>query len=149
MSDEYLQTTIDKFIFRVKVGNLYSEAGVWVAWDESRGLARAGLTDYRQQASGDVAFVELPPAGQVVAAGEDLASIETVKVDLAVPAPFDGEVMAVNAGLEDEPELINQDPYGRGWLAELRPAGWPVPGLLDAAAYLEVMTRQAKAETDK
>ncbi len=149
MSDEYLQTTIDKFIFRVKVGNLYSEAGVWVAWDESSGIARLGLTDFRQQASGDVAFVELPAPGQAVIAGEDVASIETVKVDLAVPAPFDGEIVAVNPGLEDEPELINQEPYGKGWLVEIKPAAWPVAGLLAAPAYLQVMTRQAEEEANK
>src|SRR5512135_2741772 len=96
MAEEYLQTTVDKFIFRVKVGNLYSEAGVWVAWDASQGTVRLGLTDFRQQASGDVAFVELPQPGQTVTAGEELAGIETVKVDLAVPAPFDGEVVAAN-----------------------------------------------------
>jgi len=149
VAEEYLQTTIDKFIFRVKVGNLYSEAGVWVAWDEARGVARVGLTDFRQQASGDVAFVELPPMGQAVATDEDLASIETVKVDLAVPAPFEGEVVAVNPGLDDEPELINQEPYGKGWLVELKPAAWPVAGLLDAPAYLAVMTEQAEAEAKK
>ena len=74
-----------------------------------------------------------------------LASIETVKVDLAVPAPFDGVVAGVNAALQDEPELINQDPYGAGWLVELRPAAWPVAGLLDAEAYLAVMQAQAEA----
>ncbi len=110
---------------------------------------RLGLTDFRQQASGDVAFVDLPPAGRALAAGEDLANIETVKVNLAVPAPFDGEVVAANSGLADEPELINLDPYGKGWLAELKPAAWPVPGLLDAPAYLKVMTQQAEAEARK
>ena len=84
-----------------------------------------------------------------VAAGEDLANIETIKVDLAVPAPLAGEVMAVNEALDDAPELINQDPYGAGWLVELKPAIWPAPGLLDAAAYLAVMTAQAEAEADK
>ncbi len=149
MGDEFLQTTVGKFIFRVKIGNLYSEAGVWVVWDAAQGTARVGLTDFRQQASGDVAFVELPHAGQAVTAGEELAGIETVKVDLEVPAPFDGEVVAANPELEDEPELINQEPYGRGWLLEVKPAAWPVPGLLDAAAYLDVMTQQAEAEADK
>jgi glycine cleavage system H protein len=149
VTEEYLQTTVDKFIFRVKVGNFYTEAGVWAAWDEARGVARVGLTDFRQQASGDVAFVELPPVGQALAIGDDLASIETVKVDLAVPAPFGGEVAALNAGLEDEPELINQDPYGKGWLVELKPVAWPAPELLDAAAYLAVMTEQAEAEANK
>ena len=68
-----------------------------------------------------------------------------MKVDLEVPAPFDGVVAGVNSVLQDKPELINQDPYGAGWLVELRPAAWPVAGLLDAEAYLAVMQAQAEA----
>lgn len=149
MDTEFLQTTVDKFIFRVKVGYLYSENGVWVAYDPASNTARIGLSDFRQQASGDVAFVELPEVGARVAAGGDLANIETIKVDLTVPAPFDGEVVAVNPALDDTPELINQSPYGDGWLVELKPESWPVAGLLDAPAYLTVMQAQAEAEAEK
>ena len=146
MSTEYLETTVDKFIFRVKVGYLYSEAGVWVDYDATRKAARVGLTDFRQQASGDVAFVDLPAVGEAVTTGGDLANIETIKVDLVVPAPLDGKVVALNEALGDAPELINQQPYAGGWLVELTPAAWPAPGLLDAAAYLAVMQAQAEAE---
>lgn len=146
MARDLLETTVDKFIFRVKVGYLYSADGVWVDMDAETGVARLGLTDYTQQSSGDVAFVSLPEPGQAVQAGNELATVETVKVDLEVRAPFDGEIVAVNEALEDAPELINQDPYGRGWLVALRPARWPVPGLLDAEQYLAVMTAQAEAE---
>ena len=146
MNSEYLETTVDKFIFRVKIGHLYSEAGVWAAYDAARGSARVGLTDFRQQASGDVAFVDLPTLGTQLAIGGDLANIETIKVDLTVPAPFGGEVVAVNEALGDAPELINQEPYGAGWLAELKPDHWPAEGLLDAPAYLAVMQAQAEAE---
>ncbi len=146
MTQEFLETTVDKFIFRVKVGNLYDEHGVWVAMDENRGTARLGLTDFRQQASGDVAFVSLPAVGTSIETGKELTTIETIKVDLEVVAPLAGEVVAVNPALEDAPELINQDPYGAGWLVELKPASWPLEGLLDAAAYLAVMTQQAEAE---
>lgn len=149
MSSEYLETTVDKFIFRVKIGYLYSEAGVWVAYDPTQNTARLGLSDFRQQASGDVAFVELPEVGSQVAAGGDLASIETIKIDLTIPAPFDGEVVAINEALSDAPELINQSPYGDGWLVELKPEHWPVQGLLDAPAYLAVMQAQAEAEAAK
>lgn len=149
MSQDYLETTVDKFIFRVKVGCLYSETGVWVNMDGASGVARLGLSDYTQQSSGDVAFVSLPEPGQAVAAGKELATVETIKVDLEVQAPFDGEVVAGNEALEDAPELINQDPYGRGWLVEVRPAQWPIAGLLDAAQYLAVMTAQAEAEAAK
>lgn len=146
MSHEYLETTVGKFIFRVRVGYLYTEGGLWVDVDEATRTARVGLTDYSQQSSGDVAFVELPQVGTEVAAGQPMAAIETIKVDLEVPAPLHSTVVAANAQLVEAPELINQDPYGEGWLVLLAPAAWPVAGLLDAAAYLAVMTRQAEAE---
>lgn len=146
MAQEFLETTVDKFIFRVKVGYDYDVHGVWVAMDENRGTARLGLTDFRQQSSGDVAFVSLPAVGAAIETGKELTTIETIKVDLEVVAPLAGQVVAVNQALEDAPELINQDPYGAGWLVELKPETWPVEGLLDAAAYLAVMTQQAEAE---
>ena len=141
---EYLQVVIDKFIFRVRPDCLYDEAGVWIAMERATGIARVGLTDFRQQTSGDVVFVELPEPGIHVVADDALANIETIKVDLTVPAPCTGAVTAVNAALIDAPELINQDSYGAGWLVELKPATWPAPGLLDAEAYLALMTAQAE-----
>lgn len=149
MKANFLEATVGKFIFRVHPAYLYTELGVWVALDEATGVARVGLSDYRQQASGDVAFVDLPQAGTLVSAGQELATIETVKVDLEAPAPFDGQVMAVNEALEGAPELINQAPYGEGWLAALRPVQWPAAGLLDAEQYLAVMIAQAEAEEDE
>lgn len=146
MTTQYLDLRVDKFIFRVRTGLLYSEAGVWADYDAARGVARCGLSDFRQQSSGDVAFVELPGVGVPVVAGGELVNIETIKVDLTVPAPFDGEVVRVNEALDPAPELINQEPYGAGWLVELRPADWPPPGLLDAAAYLALTRAQAEAE---
>lgn len=146
MCPQFLETTVDKFIFRVRTSYLYTEFGVWVAMNEATGVARLGLSDYAQQSSGDVAFVSLPEPGQNMVAGRELATIETIKVDLEVQAPFDGEVVAVNEALEDAPELINQDPYGRGWLIEVRPTQWPLASLLDAEQYLVIMTAQAEAE---
>lgn len=146
MTHQLLEARVDKFIFRVMPGYFYSEAGVWVERDEARAIVRLGLSDYRQQSSGDVAFFNPPRLGARIDPGDELASIETVKVDLEVPSPLSGKVVAVNEALEDAPELINQDPYGRGWLVEVRPAQWPVPDLLDAGQYLAVMTAQAEAE---
>ena len=144
MESEFRQVTVGKFIFRVKVGTLYTDEGLWLAPQTSAGTVRVGLSDYRQQSSGDAAFVELPAVGQVLRSGDDLASVETVKVDLTVTAPFSAEVIAVNALLADTPELLNQDPYGAGWLVELMPSTWPASGLLTADAYLAVMTAQAE-----
>ncbi len=149
MTEDTLQVTVDKFIFRVKVGYWYTPDGVWLAMDQATGVAQAGLTDFRQQSSGDLVFVDLPAAGQRVETGDDLASVETVKVDLVVPAPLGGEIMATNEALRETPELVNQDPYGEGWLVALKPDRWPAEGLLDAEAYLAVMTRQAEEESAK
>ncbi len=144
MTTDYLQSTVGKFIFRVKSDCLYTDAGVWLAPDEELRVVRMGLTDFMQQSSGDIAFVELAAAGARIEAGGDLAAIETVKVDVGIPSPFAGIVIAVNEALASSPELINQDPYGDGWLVDLKPDVWPIPGLLDAQAYLAVMTRQAE-----
>ena len=133
MPDDFLQVTVGKFIFRVKPGCLYSEAGVWVAlFDQpEQGTARIGLTDYRQQSSGDVAFVDLPEVGRRCCTG----TIGQHRDDQGGPGgagPVRRRGCGLNGALADGPELINQDPYGAGWLAELRPAAWPAPGLLDA-----------------
>jgi len=144
MSTDYRQITVGKFIFRVKDDCLYTEDGVWCARPSADSEARLGLSDFRQQSSGDVAFAELPATGQLVKAGETLAEIETIKMDLAVTVPFDVTVAAVNEALGDAPELINQDPYGAGWLVEVKPAVWPTPGLMDAKSYLAVMAAQAE-----
>ncbi len=146
MGVQDLELTVDKFIFRVRSGYLYSEAGAWVDYDPARGVARVGLSDFRQQSSGDAAFVELPEVGAQLAAGDDLVNVETIKVDLVVPAPVDGEIVAVNDALGESPELINQQPYGDGWLVEVKPASWPAAGLLDAPAYLALTKAQAEAE---
>jgi glycine cleavage system H protein len=144
MENGFRQVTVGKFVFRVKVGYLYTDEGLWLAPQASAGTVRVGLSDYRQQSSGDVAFVDLPAVGQNLRSGDDLASVETVKVDMTVAAPFAAEVIAVNTRLADTPELINQDPYGAGWLVELKPAVWPAPDLLAADVYLAVMTAQAE-----
>ncbi len=146
---EYLEATVDKFAFRVRRGLQYSEEGVWVAYRPESRTVRIGLTDYRQQSSGDMAFVELPEVDTSVSAGDPVARIETVKVDLEVSAPLGGLVAAVNAALSNRPELINQEPYDGGWLVELRPATWPAANLLDAGAYLAIMKAQAQGRVGR
>ncbi|HAX81964.1 MAG TPA: glycine cleavage system protein GcvH [Actinobacteria bacterium] len=99
-------------------------------------IIRIGITDYAQDALGDVVFVDLPAVGKKVAAGDTLAEVESTKSVAEVYAPCAGEVRAVNAALADAPERINEDPYGEGWFVELTPDDiTAVDGLLDAAAY--------------
>ena len=146
---DYLETTVDKFIFKVATDRLYSAEGVWALADGDR--IRVGVTDFLQQRSGDVAFAEVKPAGTVVAGGDEVAEIETIKANVEVPSPVAGAVADVNPAMELSPEVINQDPYGEGWLAVIEASDWPTDRgtLLDPQAYFEVMKGQAEEEAKK
>jgi glycine cleavage system H protein len=110
----------------------YTKTHEWV--QIKGGEATIGITQYAQEQLGDVVFVELPAAGKQVTKGGVLGNIESVKAVSEVFAPIGGEVIAANGELEGHPELVNQDPYGKGWLVRLKSAGAP-EGLMDAAAY--------------
>jgi glycine cleavage system H protein len=100
---------------------------------------RIGVTHYAQDALGDVVFVSLPEAGAAVTAGQQLGEVESTKSVSEIYAPLAGEVVARNDALEAHPELINSDPYGDGWIAEIAiedPGA--VDQLLDAAAYAQL-----------
>jgi glycine cleavage system H protein len=137
MAVEILAFTVDKFTFTVSTDRLYHPDGLWV--QQRDGRAWVGVTDYFQQHSGDVAFAEVTALGTVVAVGERLVNIETIKVDIELPSPVSGTVIEVNAKLELEAELVNQDPYGEGWLAVIEPAAWEVEraALMTPATYYE------------
>lgn len=95
-----------------------------------------GITDYAQDALGDIVFVDLPEAGRRAAAGEALAEVESTKTVAQVMAPVAGEVVAVNGDLRDHPETVNTDPFGAGWFLRLRPDDPAAPeALMDEAAY--------------
>jgi glycine cleavage system H protein len=103
---------------------------------EADGTITVGISDHAQQALGDLVFVEAPEAGRKVAAGEACAVVESVKAASDVYSPVGGEVVAGNAALGGQPELINQDPYGAGWIMRIRPADkTQFAALLDAKAY--------------
>lgn len=99
------------------------------------GSVEIGITDHAQQALGDLVFVEVPEAGRRLAAGDACAVVESVKAASDVYSPLAGEVIAGNAALAGEPELVNRDPYGQGWILRLKPDGKAGAALLDAAAY--------------
>ena len=148
MSDEMLELTIDKFTFRVPKDLYFGEAGVWIRLEG--GLARLGLADYVQQRSGDMAFAEVKPVGTSLQPGDEFASIETIKVNVSLPSPVTGTIVAVNAELQDMPELINQDPYGKGWLVTVQLTDWTSDKakLLNAEAYYALIKRQAESEVN-
>ena len=149
MEAEYLQATVDKFVFKAKTGCWYSESGLWVRVED--GLARVGLSDYVQQSSGDVAFAEIQPAGTELGREDYLGEIETIKVAIDLHSPVSGTVREVNEELETSPELINQDPYGQGWLALIALSDWEADraNLLAAEQYLAVMRSQAEEAARK
>jgi glycine cleavage system H protein len=102
------------------------------------GSVEIGITDHAQGALGDLVFVEVPEAGRQVRAGDAFAVVESVKAASDVYSPLGGEVVSGNDALAAQPELVNQDPYGQGWIARLMPASAAdVEALLDAAQYSE------------
>lgn len=113
----------------------YTATHEWVRINGD-GTATVGITDHAQEQLGDMVFVELPELGRVLAAAEECAVVESVKAASDIYSPLAGEIVAINEALADTPELINQDPYGEGWLFRLRIDG-TLDGLMDAAAYTE------------
>jgi glycine cleavage system H protein len=115
----------------------YSVDHEWVRIEGSR--ARMGITDYAQDALGDIVFVQLPVVGSEVALGGPLGEVESTKSVSEIYAPLAGMVTAVNDALADAPEKINQDPYGDGWICEVELVPGTDPGtLLDPVAYGEL-----------
>ncbi len=97
---------------------LYSKEHEWIRVEED--ICVIGITDFAQQELGEVVFVDLPEVGETVASGDEIGSIESVKAVAEVFVPVSGEVIEVNAELEDTPELVNQDPQQQGWLVKIR-----------------------------
>lgn len=111
----------------------YTRSHEWLR-DAGDGTFVMGISDHAQHALGDLVFVELPELGRALQVGEACAVVESVKAASDVYAPIAGTVVAVNEALASQPELINQDAYGGGWILCIKPTA-PVEGLLDAAGY--------------
>jgi len=101
-----------------------------------------GITDHAQHALGDLVFVELPAVGRTLSRGEPCAVVESVKAASDVLSPLGGLVLAGNTELAGRPELINQEPYGAGWLARIRPSGAGDGVLLSAREYADLLARE-------
>lgn len=113
---------------------LFTETHEWLRVEGD--VATLGLTDYAQGELGDIVFVELPEAGRSLAAGDVLTTVESVKSVSELYAPIEGEIVEGNALLEDDPALINSDPYGKGWIAKLKLAsGTDVSQFMTAEQY--------------
>jgi glycine cleavage system H protein len=144
--EEYLEHTYDKFIFRIKVAYRYSKDDFWV--DLRSDPAPIGVTDFLQKARGDVAFLETVEPGTVVEHGQEVGKIETIKATFGIASPVTGTIVEVNPDLEASPFLINQDPYGAGWIYKVHVStpATEAGNLLAAPEYLEVMKEKVIQE---
>ena len=117
---------------------MYSKDHEWVRLIGS--VARVGITDYAQDALGDVVFVQLPNTGQSVEAGSSCSEVESTKSVSDIYVPVSGKIIAVNQALSESPGLINSDPYGDGWIMEIEVADTAsVAGLMSASSYKQLV----------
>lgn len=146
---EHFVVTYDKFVFHLSKGPLYSRDHTWVKMEGD--TATVGLNDFLQRNSGDVAFAEPALPGTQLERGGDLGSIETIKVTLVIPSPVSGEVVEANKALARRPELVNEDPYGEGWLVKVRLSDWEADRreLMDAETFLPIFTQTIEEEGRK
>ena len=116
----------------------YTSDHEWVMIESDR--AKVGITDYAQDALGDVVFVDIPEVGKRVTVGETVTEVESTKSVSDIYAPLEGEIIEINQDLDDSPELLNEDPYGEGWIfiLELNDAA-SIDNLLSAKEYRELV----------
>lgn len=113
----------------------YTAEHEWAATSDRPSVVRVGITHYAQEALGDIVYVSLPTVGAAVEAGQPFGEVESTKSVSDVYAPVSGTVVARNERLDSQPELVNADPYGEGWIVEIEADAAALDGLLDAAAY--------------
>ena len=115
----------------------YTKEHEWVAETGTAGTIRMGITDFAQGALGDIVYVQMPKVGEAVVADKVCGEVESTKSVSEIFSPVTGTVVAVNEALSNSPELVNSEPYGAGWLAEISISGEPAT-LLTAAQYGEI-----------
>ena len=123
---------------------LYSKSHEWIRVEGD--TATIGITDHAQHELGDVVFVELPDVGEIYDEGQEFGTIESVKAVSEIFLPIAGEIVEVNKGLVDEPNAVNEDPHGDGWLVKVKvTSDGAALGLMNAAAYEKFVEEEAKA----
>jgi glycine cleavage system H protein len=120
----------------VPEGLYYTAEHEWVTEPNAAGIVRVGITDFAQDALGDVVYVQMPEVGSSVAGADVVGEVESTKSVSDIYAPVSGEVVSRNEGLDEDPALINSDPYGEGWLMEIKvESAAVVEGLLSSSEY--------------
>ncbi len=115
----------------------YTKEHEWVANTDTASQVRIGITDFAQSALGDIVYIQLPNVGDVLMAGKVCGEVESTKSVSELYAPVSGKVLAVNAALTANPEILNSDPYGQGWIAEVEVSGGEEE-LLSAQEYVQL-----------
>lgn len=144
MEREFIEVTYDKFIFRVDTSCFYHSGETWAR--EEDGLIVVGVSDFLQTNAGDVAFLEAPEVGTELTQGGEAGIIETIKTTVTLVSPVSGTVVEVNTGLEDEPQAINSDAYGDGWIFKIKDSDWATEkaNLMSPETYFPVMEKKVK-----
>ncbi|MCX6450101.1 MAG: glycine cleavage system protein GcvH [Actinobacteria bacterium] len=115
----------------------YTKEHEWVETTSATNVVRVGITDFAQSALGDIVYIQLPKIGDSVFADKVCGEVESTKSVSEIYAPVSGKIVAINSDLDKSPEVINSDPYGAGWIAEIEVAG-EISGLLSAGQYLAI-----------
>lgn len=124
----------------VKPDLLYAPTHEWVRVEGAEAVL--GITDFAQDALGDITFIDLPGVGDTLEPGKEMGSVESVKAASDIYSPVAGEVIAINEDLESTPEKVNESPYEHGWMVRVRLTAQP-SGLLDAAGYEDAVAKEA------
>jgi glycine cleavage system H protein len=143
----YREFSVDKFIFRVPESDyFFNENDCWARVEDTR--ARIGVSDYVQQSASDMVFFEPPTVGAEVSIFDEVGSLETTKTALDIISPVSGKVVAVNQQVVEAPELINEDPYERGWAVEIELTDFDGDRelLMDSPAYFNYLKQKAEKE---
>jgi len=146
---EYFQTVFDKFELRVRKGFYYTKDDLWVSVEN--GKVRVGVSDYLQKTSGDVAFIEIAKPGSTVEKGREFGTIESAKTTVALLSPVSGKVDETNGELAGKPELVNSDPYGKGWLVVITARNFEDDrtSMLSDEDYYKLMLEKLQSERGK
>jgi glycine cleavage system H protein len=143
----FREFSVDKFVFRVPdSGYFFNENDCWARVEGT--LARVGVSDYVQQSASDMVFFEPPAIGTQVSIFDEVGSLETTKTALDIISPVSGKVVGVNQEVVETPELINEDPYERGWAVELELADFDSDRelLMDSGVYFDYLKQKAERE---
>ncbi len=148
-SDDFLEITYDKFLFRAKKDLLYHPEESWAKKEGT--LIMVGVTDYLQRVIGDLVFLKLPEKGSEVEPNGYAGTMETIKSTIDIISPLGGTIKEVNEALEENPQLVNTDPYAEGWLFKVAPNNWEsdMQKLMDAVTYFPKMEEKIKTEMAK